>query len=93
MPHKHIRCPKLKIDQVKIEQVKDLNFLGIVIVEQLNWKSHVEYISCKITITNGILNRLKHYLPLHIKLSLYNSLILSHINYVSLHGDMKVIEF
>ncbi len=81
MPQKHIRCPKLKIDQVEIEQVKDFNLLGIVIDRQLNWKSHVEYIFCKITRTNCILNRLKHYLPLHIKFSLYNSLILSHINY------------
>ncbi len=81
MPQKHIRCPKRKIDQIEIEHVKDFNFLGIVIDEQLNWKSHVEYISCKITRTNGIINKLKHYLPLHIKLSLYNSLILSHINY------------
>ncbi len=29
----------------------------------------------------GILNRLKHFLPIQIKLTLYNSLILSHINY------------
>ncbi len=33
---KHIRCPKLKIDQVEIEQVNEFNFLGIVINEQLN---------------------------------------------------------
>ncbi len=33
------------------------------------------------TRTSGILNRLKYYLPLQIKLALYNSLILSHINY------------
>ncbi len=55
--------------------------MEIVIDEQLNWKGHAEYILCKITKTNGILNRLKHYLPLNIKLSLYNLLILSHINY------------
>ncbi len=88
MPQKHIRCPKFKINQVEIEQVKDFHFLGIVINEQLNWKSHVKYIPYKITITYGIQNRLKLYLPLHIKLSLYNSLILSHINYGILAWDM-----
>ncbi len=58
--HQNIKCPKLKIDKVEIEQVNDFNFLGIVIDEQLNWKSHVEHISCKITRTHGKLNRLKH---------------------------------
>ena len=29
----------------------------------------------------GILNRLKHYLPLNIKNLMYNSLVLSHLNY------------
>ncbi len=55
--------PTLEIDKVEIEKIKEFNFLGIVINEQLNWKSNVEYISCKIARTNGIINRLKHYLP------------------------------
>ncbi len=81
-PHQEqVSSPKLQINEVEIEQVKEFNLLGIVINEQLNWKSHMEHISCKISRTNGILNRLKHYLPLHIKLALYNSLVLSDINY------------
>ena len=31
--------------------------------------------------TNGILNRLKRVVPMQVKLALYNSLVLSHINY------------
>ncbi len=79
-PQKHVN-PKLRIDGADIEQVKEFNFLGIILNEHLNWKNHVEYLSCKISRTNGILNRLKNDLPLHIKLALYNSLVLSHINY------------
>ncbi len=44
IPQKHIKYPKCKIDEVEIKQVEDHNFLGIVIDEQLNWKSHAEYI-------------------------------------------------
>ncbi len=43
--------PKLKIDEVEIEQVKEYNCLVIQISEQLNCKSHVEYIFYKISST------------------------------------------
>ncbi len=56
---KQVASPKLHINEVEIEQVKEFNFLGIVINEQLNWKSHIEHMSCNISRTNGILNRLK----------------------------------
>ncbi len=80
-PQKRVMYVKLEIDHVEIDRVKEFYFLGIVLNEQLTWKNHTEYLSCKITVTNGILNRLKHYLPLTIRLALYNSLILFHINY------------
>ena len=44
----------------------------------LNWKKHSENICNK---RIGILNRLKYVLPLGIKIMLYNTLILPHINY------------
>ncbi len=67
-----------------IDRVKDFNFLGLVVNENLNWKSHTETVSNSMSKTIGILNmlnRLKHFVPLDIKTTLYNSLILSHINY------------
>ncbi len=69
MPQKQVTLIQLEIGKIEFEKVKEFNFLGIVINEQLNWKSHVAFMSCKISRTNGIINRLKHYLPLHIKLS------------------------
>ena len=47
----------------------------------LNWKKHSEKICNKCTKMIGILNRLKYVLPLAIKIMLYNTLILPHINY------------
>ncbi len=80
-PQKQIANLSLEIDGVAIEQVSEFNFLGILISEHLNWKSHVEYIAGKLSRTNGILNKIKHYLPLHVKMALYNSLFVPHINY------------
>ncbi len=69
------------IEDIIIENVSDFNFLGLTINQHLNWKSHVDKISNKIFRNVGILNKLKHILPLNTKFLRYNSLILLHINY------------
>ena len=69
------------IDNTVIECVDSFNFLGIYLDKYMNWKRHTDYIASKISKSIGILNRLKHILPTEIKIMIYNSLILSHINY------------
>ena len=64
-----------------IEKVDEFNFLGLTMDTNLNWKKHSEKICNKFTKMIGILNRLKYVLPLGIKIMLYNTLILTHINY------------
>ena len=59
----------------------EFNFLGINLNEQFNWKNHIDKISNKFSRTLGILNRLKRLLFLNIKIILYNTLILPHLNY------------
>ena len=46
----------------------------------MNWKSHLDILSNKIARAIGILNRLKHFIPLHVKLTIYFSLIYCHFN-------------
>ena len=79
--NKNIQILNLKIDNVNIDQVKEFNFLGLIIDTNLNWKKHAEKISNACSKKIGILNKLKHILPLDIKKILYNSLIVPHINY------------
>ena len=81
MPQKNIETPIIIIDNTVIECVDSFNFLGIYLDKYMNWKRHTDYIATKISKSIGILNRLKHILPTEIKLMIYNSLILSHINY------------
>ena len=59
------------IYDISIERVYVFNFLGLIMDEHLNWKSHVENISNKCSKTIGILNKLKYFLPLTVKLILY----------------------
>ncbi len=58
-----------------------LNFLGLTINEHLNWKSHIDKLANKISKTMGVLNKLKHFVPLIARVIIYNLLILSHLNY------------
>ena len=81
MLNKRIQALTLKIDDAYIERVDELNFLGLTLDTNLNWRKHMEKISNKCSKTNAVLNRLKYVLSFDIKGLLYNTLILTHINY------------
>ena len=68
MPQKQIQHLSIKIGTTSIEQVNNLNFLGIVINSNLKWNNHTNNISYKCTRVIGILNKLKQVLPNRIKL-------------------------
>ncbi len=68
-PKKHVASISLKIEDTVIEKVKDFNFLGLIINEHLNWKTDTDKVSNTISKTIGILNRLKYFLPIKIKLT------------------------
>ena len=73
--------PKLTINDHVIERVTDFNFLGLTFDEHMSWNSHINKISIKITKTVGVLSRLKRFLPQDILLTIYNALIMPHIQY------------
>ena len=84
MPQKKVEKPVLLVNGTVIEYVNNLNFLGITLNNHLNWDSHINKVAHKISRTTGILNKLKHFLPQHILRTMYNSIILPHINYGTL---------
>ena len=73
--------PQLKIGNIDIERVKEFNFLGLSINENLTWSSHAKKISNKISKIIGIMNRLKRFLPLSALKLMYFSLINSHLQF------------
>ncbi len=93
LPQKTINPLQLKIELIQIEQVYEFNFLGLTINEHFNWRDHADKISNKISTTMGTLNKLKHFLPKQAKLHIYNSLILSHLNFGILAWATTVIEY
>ena len=81
MPQRKIPDLQLIINNTQIERVSTFDFLGLTLNENLNWKSHIDKISNKISRSIGILNRLKRCLPIKPKLLIYSSLILPYLNF------------
>ena len=71
----------LYIQGHKFEKVSNFDFLGLTINETLSWKDHIDKVCTKISKVVGILSRCKRYLQSSVMLKIYNSLILSRINY------------
>ena len=73
--------PKLKVGGIEIERVSEFNFLGLMINENMNWKSHTDKLCNKISRTLGVLNKLKRFLPMNILKIMYNSMILPYLQF------------
>ena len=77
----------LKIGDEKIERIGNgcktsfFKFVGILLDEFLDWKSHTAHVSTKISSGNFILNTCKNFLPIHIRKNIYNSLVRSHLEF------------
>ena len=78
--------PCLVINYTLIERVTEFNFLGLTVNEYMNWNSHVQKIADKISRTLGVMNRLKRYLPISAMKLIYDSLILSHLQFGASNG-------
>ena len=78
---KQVKYPDLYLDNTKIDFVQNFNYLGIIIDNHLTFKSHINMVTNKISRSIGVMKRLKNTIPQSALLLIYNSLILSHMNY------------
>ena len=64
-----------------IQKASSVKFLGIIIDEKVSWKNHCQSVHMSISRNLGVLRKLKQVLPPQGLLSLYNTLILPHLQY------------
>ena len=57
--------------------------LGVILDSQLNWKMHIEAQSKKISKSIALLRRAKPFVPQHILVKMYNTLVLPYFTYCS----------
>ena len=72
---------KVIINNHNISAEDNLKYLGVLLVNKLSWKPHVQKVKTQLSRVCGILSKLKHYTtPLVLKV-VYNSLIHPYLNY------------
>ena len=87
---KTVQYPKLHINATEIERTDHFNFLGLQLNHNLKWNTHINYVSLKISKVTGLLYKLKSVYPITILKSIYNTLILPHINYCILSWGSQI---
>ena len=78
MPQKRVPHLLLNTDRMHLEQFTEFKFLGLITDSNLNWKTHLNAISTKISRIIGLLHKLKNIFPKQVLHSIYNSLIMPH---------------
>ena len=76
--------PKIKIDNTDISEVNTTKFLGVLIDNNLSWHSHTTHVSKIVSKYNGIIRKVRPYLPPISLRTLYNTFILPYFNYCAI---------
>lgn len=72
---------QIQIDGTMVDKVDETKFLGIIIDDQLKWKSHISHICSKVSKGIGIIWRIRYLLPTSAVKSLYYTLIYPYLHY------------
>ena len=79
--NKNITMPLIKIGNNIISEASVIKYLGIHIDNHLNFTSHINVISSKISKSIGLLYKLNKYLPYHVLKIIYSTLIHPYLIY------------
>ena len=58
-----------------------MKYLGVHIDYKLSWKNHIDSITMKLSKTIGLLSKIRHFVPFHTLVSIYNSLVVPYLRY------------
>ena len=71
----------IQTEHMTIRRVKTVNYLGLVIDENLYWNAHVDNVCASLVKYFGIFNHIKSFITSRIARQLYFAFINSRINY------------
>lgn len=75
--------PDIVINNSKIEQVREIKYLGVIIDENLSFSNHAVYITNKISKKVNLLRRIGKDLTPWARSTIYKTIILPHLNFCS----------
>ena len=79
--HSSSETVNLKIGNLPIKRTSYVKFLGVLLDENLSWKYHLTELSKKLARTCGMFFKIRHFLPIHVLVCLYNSLFSPFLQY------------
>ena len=65
---------KVNIDGINVEQVTEAKFLGIIVIKNLSWNSHINTIKNKVSKSIGIIRKIRKNMPFKVPRNLYFTL-------------------
>ena len=68
-------------DEISIERVTNIKYLGVIIDEKLNWNMHVNFVYDSLVKCFGIFNHIKHKITQKVVRQMYYGFIYSKIAY------------
>ena len=81
---RHLTPLQFSMKNRSVDAVQHVNYLDIMLDENMSRRKHIAIVRNKLSRLNGILPRLKYYFPQNILIKLYKSLFTPHIKYGSL---------
>ena len=77
-------CPEISLDNRILPFSNVHKFLGVIIDKNLRFDEHIRAVCKKISKSIGIMYKLKNYMPQHLLISIYYSLIYPYLTYGNL---------
>ena len=71
----------VKVEDTCFERTQSFKYLGVTLNQSMSWADHVDAISTKINQRIGLIRRIRDVLPLQVRVTLYNTLILPLFDY------------
>ena len=56
-------------------------YLGVLIDYKLSWKNHIDSITLKLSKTIGLVSKIRHFVPFHTLVGIYNCLVVPYFRY------------
>ena len=83
---------KIRINNHIIKEVSETKFLGVIIDKKLSWIPHIEHLRNKLKSSNGIITRIRNFIPKEHYRSIYSALFESHMTYcISVWGGVSKV--
>ena len=80
---RHDIIPCIKLSGQILTPSKWVKYLGVHLDEHLNWKNHVSTIATKLRRANGVISKIRHFVPTKTLLSVYHAIFASHFRYAA----------